>query len=116
MYESPPKRAGAPDEQLNARSLGCGTSNGPVLGRPALFAGLRRTAVALFAPVRNRFDQLGKKIGLEALGPSGVTIGDDEISPDAHHADLRHEPDPAREAERYACESQHVPSKFICRN
>src|SRR6202041_400586 len=64
------------------------------------FAGLRRTAVALFAPVRNRFDQLGKKIGLEALGPSGVTIGDDEISPDAHHADLRHEPDPAREAER----------------
>jgi hypothetical protein len=50
--------------------------------------------------VRNRFDQLGKKIGLEALGPSGLTVAHDEIAPDAHHADLRHEPDPARAAER----------------
>jgi hypothetical protein len=50
--------------------------------------------------VRNRFDQLGKKIGLSALAPSGVTVAHDEISPDAHHADLRHEPDPARGAER----------------
>jgi hypothetical protein len=50
--------------------------------------------------MRNRFDQLGKQIGLSALGPSGVTVAHDEISPDAHHADLRHEPDPAREAER----------------
>jgi len=50
--------------------------------------------------VRHRFDQLGKKIGLEALGPSGLTVAHDEISPDAHHADLRHEPDPARGVER----------------
>jgi hypothetical protein len=50
--------------------------------------------------VRNRFDQLGKQIGQEALGASGPTVAHDEISPDAQHADLRHEPDPAREAER----------------
>src|SRR4051812_14193263 len=50
--------------------------------------------------VRNRFDQLAKQIGQEALGPSGTTIASDEISPETQHADLRHEPDPAREAER----------------
>jgi hypothetical protein len=50
--------------------------------------------------VRNRFDQLGKQIGQEALGASGATVAHDEISPDAQHADLRHEPDPARQAER----------------
>jgi hypothetical protein len=51
-------------------------------------------------PMHNRFDQLGKTIGLEALAASGRTVAHDEIAPDAHHADLRHEPDPAREAER----------------
>lgn len=50
--------------------------------------------------MHHRFDQLGKKIGLKALTPSGLTVAHDEISPDAHHADLRHEPDPARAAER----------------
>jgi hypothetical protein len=50
--------------------------------------------------VRNRFDQLAKQIGQEALGPSGTTVAHDEISPETQHADLRHEPDPAREAER----------------
>jgi hypothetical protein len=50
--------------------------------------------------MRLRFDQLGKQIGQAALGPSGVTVAHDELSPDAQHADLRHEPDPAREAER----------------
>lgn len=50
--------------------------------------------------MRNRFDQLGKKVGLSALGSSGRTVAQDEIFSDAHHADLRHEPDPAREAER----------------
>ncbi|MEP7124801.1 MAG: hypothetical protein ABJE95_27985 [Byssovorax sp.] len=50
--------------------------------------------------MRNRFDQLGKKIGLSALGPSGQTVAHHEISPDARHADLRHEPDPSRGAER----------------
>jgi hypothetical protein len=50
--------------------------------------------------VRHRFDQLGKQIGQEALGPSGPTVAHDEIAPDAQHADLRHEPDPSRQAER----------------
>ena len=50
--------------------------------------------------MRNRFDQLGKQIGQQALGPSGPTVAHDEISPDAQHADLRHEPDSTREAER----------------
>jgi hypothetical protein len=50
--------------------------------------------------MRNRFDQLAKQIGREALAPCGVTIVNDEIAPDAQHADLRHEPDPARDAER----------------
>jgi hypothetical protein len=46
------------------------------------------------------FDQLGKKIGLRALGPSGLTAAQHEILSNAHQADLRHEPDPMREAER----------------
>lgn len=50
--------------------------------------------------MRNRFEQLAKQIGKEALGPSGTTVAHDEISPETQHADLRHEPDPAREAER----------------
>jgi hypothetical protein len=50
--------------------------------------------------VRNRFDQLAKQIGQEALAPSGTTVAHDEISPETQHADLRHEPDPARDAER----------------
>ena len=50
--------------------------------------------------MRNRFDQLGKKIGLRALRPSGLTVAQDEIASNTHHADPRHEPDPAREAER----------------
>jgi hypothetical protein len=43
----------------------------------------------------NPFDQLGKKIGLRALGPSGLTAAQHEIPSNAHQADLRHEPDPA---------------------
>jgi hypothetical protein len=50
--------------------------------------------------MRNRFDQLAKQIGQEALGPSGPTVAHDEISPETQHADLRHEPEPARKAER----------------
>ncbi len=50
--------------------------------------------------MRLRFDQLGKQIGQKALGPSGLTVAHDELSPDASHVDLRHEPDPARQAER----------------
>jgi hypothetical protein len=55
---------------------------------------------AILLPVRNRFDHLAKQIGQEALGPSGTTVVHDEISPETQHADLRHDPDPAREAER----------------
>jgi hypothetical protein len=50
--------------------------------------------------MHNRFDQLAEQIGREALGPSGPTVVHDEISPETQHADLRHEPDPARGAER----------------
>ncbi len=50
--------------------------------------------------MRNRFDQLGKQIGQEALSPFGATAAHDEINPETQYADLRHEPDPARQAER----------------
>jgi hypothetical protein len=50
--------------------------------------------------MHNPFDQLAKKVGKEALDPSGPTIVHYEISRDAQHADLRHDPDPARAAER----------------
>jgi hypothetical protein len=56
--------------------------------------------VALSHTVQNPFDQLAKQIGKKALGPCGPTVVHDEIAPDALHADLRHEPDPARAAER----------------
>lgn len=55
---------------------------------------------ATILSVRNRFDHLGKQIGEEALGPSGRTIVQAEISPETQHADIRHEPDLARVAER----------------
>src|SRR5262249_23471012 len=50
--------------------------------------------------MHNPFDQLAKKVGKGALDASGTTIVEYEISRDAQHADLRHDPDPAREAER----------------
>jgi hypothetical protein len=50
--------------------------------------------------MRNRFDRLAKQIGQAALGRSGVTVVHDEIAPETQHADLRHEPHPARKAER----------------
>jgi hypothetical protein len=53
-----------------------------------------------FDPLDNPFDQLGKKIGARALGPCGPTEVQQEIFSNAHHADLRHAPDPARDAER----------------
>lgn len=59
-----------------------------------------RTGGAIVPPVRNSFDQLAKRIGQGALGPSGLTVVQDEIARDAQHADLRHEPDPARALER----------------
>ena len=50
--------------------------------------------------MHNSFDQLAKKIGKEALDASGPTIVQYEISRDAQHADIRHDPDPARDRER----------------
>jgi hypothetical protein len=64
--------------------------------------------------MRNRFDQLGKKIGRSALGPSGLTVAHDEIAPDAHHADLRHEPDPARIAARERLGLLGRIASFLC--
>jgi hypothetical protein len=50
--------------------------------------------------MHNPFDQLAKKVGKEALDASGSTIVHYEISRDAQYADLRHDPDPGRNAER----------------
>ncbi len=50
--------------------------------------------------MHNPFDPLAKKVGKEALDASGLTVVQYEISRDAQHADLRHDPDPARGAER----------------
>jgi hypothetical protein len=48
----------------------------------------------------NRFDHVAKGIGQNALGLVGTTIIQDTINPETQYADLRHEPDPARHAER----------------
>jgi hypothetical protein len=50
--------------------------------------------------MRNRFDQLAKQIGKAALEGSGLTVIHAEITPEPLHADLLHEPDPAKAAER----------------
>ena len=50
--------------------------------------------------VRNRFDHLGKEIGTNARGPCGITKVQDELTSETLYADICHEPDPAREAER----------------
>jgi hypothetical protein len=50
--------------------------------------------------MRNPFDKLAKQLGQEALGPCGLTVANAEISVETQYADLRHEPDPARTAER----------------
>ncbi|MCW5800940.1 MAG: DUF4351 domain-containing protein [Deltaproteobacteria bacterium] len=53
--------------------------------------------------MRNRFDQLGKELGLRALEPLGVrdrTTAQHALNAETLYADLRHEPDPAFAAER----------------
>jgi hypothetical protein len=50
--------------------------------------------------MHNPLDQLAKRVGKEALDASGLTTIQREISRDAQHADLLHEPDPTRGAER----------------
>jgi hypothetical protein len=50
--------------------------------------------------MHNPFDHLAKKVGKGALDPSGNTLVQYEISRDAQHADLRHDPDRKRKRER----------------
>ena len=50
--------------------------------------------------MRNRFDELAKQLGEQALAPCGTTHAQHRINPETQFADLRHEPDPARDAER----------------
>src|SRR5262249_12527308 len=50
--------------------------------------------------MHNPFDHLAKKVGKEALSASGPTIVEYAIFRDAQHADLLHDPDPARGPER----------------
>ncbi len=50
--------------------------------------------------MHNLFDHLAKKVGSSLLDPSGVTVVQYEISRDAQHADLRHDPNRKRKAER----------------
>ncbi|HEX3481702.1 MAG TPA: hypothetical protein VHT91_42110 [Kofleriaceae bacterium] len=55
---------------------------------------------SLLTDMRNRFDQLAKQIGKATLEGSGLTVVHAEITPEPLHADLLHEPDPAKAAER----------------
>jgi len=64
--------------------------------------------------MRNHFDYLTKQIGKAALGPSGTTVVQDEISPETMHADLRHEPDPRRKAERERLGLLGRLATFVC--
>ena len=50
--------------------------------------------------MRNYFDHLAKELGQAALGPTGITVVNDPITPETQYADLRYEPDPARQAAR----------------
>ncbi|HEX4416501.1 MAG TPA: hypothetical protein VH165_01320 [Kofleriaceae bacterium] len=50
--------------------------------------------------MRNRFDKLAKDLGQAALGLSGFAVVNDPIHPETQYADLRYEPDPARQAAR----------------
>lgn len=51
-------------------------------------------------PMRNRFDYLSRRIGKDALAASGAVVAGDPINTETQYTDLRHEPDPARHAER----------------
>lgn len=50
--------------------------------------------------MRTHFDHLAKELGQAALGPSGITVVNAPINPETQYADLRYEPDPARQAAR----------------
>ena len=46
--------------------------------------------------MRNRYDQLAKRLAQRAFEPLGRTRVQYEISPNAQYADIYHVPDPAR--------------------
>ncbi|MFT3775238.1 MAG: hypothetical protein QM820_58565 [Minicystis sp.] len=84
-----------PNDFVNETLASVVLRGGHVAGRDGPRAGSTRPS-----PMHNPFDQLAKKVGKEALGPSGRTVVQYEISRGAQHADLLHDPDPARHAER----------------
>src|SRR5689334_6014510 len=55
---------------------------------------------SLRGSMRNHFDHLAKELGQAALGPSGITVVNEPITAETQYADLRYEPDPARQAAR----------------
>jgi len=64
--------------------------------------------------VRHLHDHIGKTIGQAALSLSGATEVEAVIAPDARRADLRHDPDPARDAERALLGLLGRMASFLC--
>jgi hypothetical protein len=64
--------------------------------------------------VRHLHDHIGKTIGHAALSLSGPTAVEAVIAPDARRADLRHDPDPARDAERALLGLLGRMASFLC--
>ena len=64
--------------------------------------------------MRHLHDHIGKTIGQAALSLSGATEVEAVIAPDARRADLRHDPDPARGAERALLGLLGRMASFLC--
>jgi post-segregation antitoxin (ccd killing protein) len=64
--------------------------------------------------MRHLHDHIGKTIGHAALSLSGPTEVEAVIAPDARRADLRHDPDPARDAERALLGLLGRMASFVC--
>jgi hypothetical protein len=64
--------------------------------------------------MRHIHDHIGKTIGQAALSLSGPTEVEAVIAPDARRADLRHDPDPARDAERALLGLLGQIASFLC--
>jgi hypothetical protein len=64
--------------------------------------------------MRHLHDHIGKTIGQAALSLSGSTEIEAVIAPDARRADLRHDPDPARDAERALLGLLGRMASFLC--
>src|SRR4051812_6607205 len=95
---APPPRAGLP-RGFRAHELGTRCAQGSAAGQAGGESGLA-TPGSSPPPMHTLYDHLGKKIGFSALSPCGPTEMEAVIAPDPRRADLRHEPDPARNAER----------------